>query len=138
MTVTEAEDRPAPQAKPGGSGPVLDPTFLDELMERVRSEGLELTGPEGLLNVLTRQVLERALEEEMTDHLGYERGDSAGAGSGNSRNGLTDKTLTTEIGPVPVSVPRDRSGSFEPVILPKGAGRIGGLSDLVMPAFGQG
>ena len=138
MTVTEAEDRSAPQAKPGGSGPVLDPGFLDELMERVRSEGLELTGREGLLNVLTRQVLERALEEEMTDHLGYERGDSAGAGSGNSRNGLTDKTLTTEIGPVPVSVPRDRNGSFDPVIVPKGARRIGGLSDMVISLFAKG
>src|SRR5437899_7881184 len=138
MTVTEAEDRPAPQAKPGGSGPVLDPTFLDELMERVRSEGLELTGPEGLLNVLSCQVLERALEEEMADHLGYERGDSAGAGSGNSRHGLTDKTPTTEIGPVPVSVPRDRNGSFDPVIVPKGARRIGGLSDMVISLFAKG
>ena len=64
--------------------PVVDEVFLDELMARVQAEGLELTGPGGLLNQLTRQVLERALEEEMTDHLGYERGDLSGQGSGNS------------------------------------------------------
>jgi putative transposase len=118
--------------------PVLDEVFLDELMARVQAEGLELTGPGGLLNQLTRQVLERALEEEMTDHLGYERGDLSGHGSGNSRNGFSGKTLTTEIGPVPVEVPRDRNGSFDPVIVPKGARRIGGLSDMVISLFAKG
>jgi putative transposase len=118
--------------------PVVDEGFLDELMARVQAEGLELTGPDGLLNQLTRQVLERALEEEMTDHLGYERGDRSGTGSGNSRNGFAGKTLTTEIGPVPVGVPRDRNGSFDPVIVPKGARRVGGLSDMVISLFAKG
>jgi putative transposase len=118
--------------------PVVDEGFLDELMARVRSEGLELTGPGGLLNQLTGQVLERALEEEMTDHLGYERGDRSGVGSGNSRNGFSGKTLTTEIGRVPVEVPRDRDGSFDPVIVPKGVRRIGGLSDMVISLFAKG
>jgi putative transposase len=118
--------------------PVVDEVFLDELMARVQAEGLELTGPGGLLNQLTRQVLERALEEEMTDHLGYERGDLSGQGSGNSRNGFSGKTLTTEIGPVPVEVPRDRNGSFDPVIVPKGARRVGGLSDMVISLFAKG
>jgi putative transposase len=118
--------------------PVVDEGFLDELMARVQAEGLELTGPGGLLNQLTRQVLERALEEEMTDHLGYERGDRSGQGSGNSRNGFAGKTLTTEIGPVPVEVPRDRNGSFDPVIVPKGARRVGGLSDMVISLFAKG
>lgn len=118
--------------------PVLDEAFLDELMGRVQAEGLELTGPEGLLNQLTRQVLERALDEELTDHLGYERGDSAGAGSGNSRNGSSPKTLTTEIGQIPLEVPRDRAGSFDPVIVPKGVRRLGGLSDMIISLFAKG
>jgi putative transposase len=124
--------------QPGAGKPVVDELFLDELMARVQVEGLELTGPDGLLNQLTRQVLERALEEEMTGHLGYERGDSSGAGSGNSRNGFSGKTLTTEVGPVPVEVPRDRNGSFDPVIVPKGARRIGGLSDMIISLFAKG
>jgi len=71
---------------------------------------------DGLLNQMTKAVLERALQAEMTDHLGYEAGDSAGRGSGNSHNGKTSKTVATCNGPVTIEVPRDRTGSFEPTI----------------------
>jgi hypothetical protein len=92
-----------------------------ELVERARTEGVELTGDNGLLTALVRQVLQTGLEVEMTDHLGYERQDPAGRGSGNSRNGSHPKTVTTEIGKVDLRVPRDRNASFEPVTVPKGA-----------------
>src|SRR5688572_6719622 len=82
-----------------------------ELVERARSEGVELTGDGGLLTALVRQVLQTGLEVETTDHLGYERHDPAGRGSGNSRNGSHPKTVTTEIGQVELRVPRDRNAS---------------------------
>src|SRR5260221_7646316 len=85
--------------------------------------GMAVDGPGGLLNQLTRTVLERALGAELDDHLGYVRGDPAGNGSGNSRNGSYGKTVTTAAGPVRVGVPRDRNGSFEPKIVPKGQRR---------------
>ncbi len=77
-------------------------------MERARSEGVELTGDGGLLSGLVRQVLQTGLEVEMTEHLGYEPHSVEGRGSGNSRNGYTPKTVTTEIGQVDLAVPRDR------------------------------
>lgn len=83
-------------------------------MARARSEGTELFGPDGLLSRLTKRVLETALEEELTDHFGYEPHDPAGHHSGNSRNDTRGKTVLTEVGPVSVEVPRDRAGTFEP------------------------
>ena len=77
-----------------------------ELVARARAEGVELTGDNGLLTGLVRQVLQTGLEVEMTDHLGYERHAVAGRGSGNSRNGTTPKTVTTEVGKVDLRVPR--------------------------------
>src|SRR5690606_38088026 len=77
-----------------------------------------LTGPDSFLSRLVKEVLEVGLEAELTEHLGYAKHDPAGRGSGNSRNGTTPKTVHTEIGPVDVAVPRDRAGTFEPVLLP--------------------
>ena len=79
-----------------------------------------MLGPQGLLSQVTKAVLERALGEELTEHLGYDRHDPAGRGSGNSRNGSTPKRLLTEVGPVELEVPRDRAGSFDPRIVRKG------------------
>ena len=79
-------------------------------------------GAEGLLSQLTKTVLERALGAELDDHLGYVKGDPAGNGSGNSRNGSYGKTVTTASGPVRIGVPRDRNGSFEPKSCRKGNG----------------
>jgi putative transposase len=85
-----------------------------------------------LLSGLTKRVLEAALEEELTDHLGYEPHDPAGHHSGNSRNGTRAKTVLTEVGPVQVDVPRDRAGTFEPVIVPKGKRRLEGVDRIVL------
>ena len=108
------------------------------LVARARSEGTELVGPDGLLSGLTKRVLETALEEELTDHLGYEPHDPAGHHSGNSRNGTRAKTVLTEVGPVSVEVPRDRAGTFEPVIVPKGKRRLEGVDRIVLSLTARG
>ena len=108
------------------------------LLERAREEGVEVTGPAGLLGQMMKSVLEAALEEELTDHLGYEHGDPAGRGSGNSRNGTTGKTVLTESGPVELDTPRDRAGSFEPLIVRKGQRRLDGIDKIVLGLYAKG
>jgi hypothetical protein len=117
---------------------MLEAGLLDELMERVDAGGLALTGEGGFLPEMVKAVLERGLATELTEHLGYERGDPGGRGSGNSRNGTTPKTLATEVGDVALAVPRDRAGSFEPRLVPKGARRAGGLDDMIISLYAGG
>ena len=81
-------------------------------------------GPDGLLSQVTKAVLKRALDEDLTDHLGYERHDPAGRDSGNSRNGTTPKTVLTDIGAIDLDVLRDRNGAFAPRVVPKGVSRL--------------
>lgn len=84
----------------------VDPKQLaEQLLAQAKEQGVELMGPNGLLNQLTKNVLETALDAEMTEHLGYEKHDSSGRGSGNSRNGTRSKTVLIEIGPVEIEVP---------------------------------
>ena len=120
---------------------LMDDGLLDALLERSRDEagGLRLTGEGSMLGELVKAVLERALDAELTAHLGYERRELAGQNSGNSRNGRIAKTVQTGIGPVPVEVPRDRAGSFEPVLIPKRSGRVsGGLDDMIISLYAHG
>lgn len=94
---------------------------VDRMIADARETGLSLLdGPDGLIGQLTARIIERALGAEMDGHLGYEKGDPAGRGTGNSRNGNYGKTVTTQAGPVRISVPRDRNASFEPRIVKKG------------------
>ena len=104
---------------------LMDDRLLDALLERSRDAagGLRLTGEGSMLGELVAAVLERALAAELTAHLGYEPGERSGRGPGNSRNGSIGKTVQTGVGPVPLRVPRDRAGTFEPVLVPKQAGR---------------
>src|SRR5829696_2024234 len=111
---------------PVGDEPAMR-DWAAELVERARSEGVELTGDDGLLTALVRQVLQTGLEVEMTDHLGYEPHAVEGRGSGNSRNGSYPKTVSTEVGKVALDVPRDRNASFDPVTVRKGQRRLDGL-----------
>src|SRR3954469_4130317 len=97
---------------------LADDTWLDELIDRAESGGVQLTGDGGFLPELVKAVLERGLDAELTGHLGYERGDPAGRGSPNSRNGTTPKTVQSQIGPMGLDVPRDRDSSFEPRLVP--------------------
>jgi putative transposase len=119
-------------------GDAVDGAVVDELVARARSQGLALTGPDGLLGQLTKRVLESALEGEITDHLGYEAHDPVGHHSGNSRNGLCSKTVLTDIGPVEIDVPRDRAGSFEPKIVAKRQRRLSGVEDMVLSLSAKG
>ena len=109
-----------------------------ELVERARAEGVALTGEGGLLTDLMRHVLQRGLEVELSEHLGYERHAVEGRGSGNSRNGSYPKTVTTEIGDVEVLMPRDRAGTFEPVTIPKHQRRLDGLSGNIISLYAKG
>ena len=102
---------------------LLNQGFLDELMDRVDEGELRLTGEGGFLPEMLKRALEAGLQAELTDHLGYEKGDRAGHGSGNSRNGSTPKRLGTEVGDVDLATPRDRNGSFDPQLVPKGQRR---------------
>ncbi|MGC4897632.1 IS256 family transposase [Micromonospora sp. DT31] len=110
-----------------------------ELVRAAKEQGLSLTGPEGLLRQLTKTVLETALNEEMTEHLGYEKHESAGVESGNVRNGTRSKTvLTDSTGPVQIDVPRDRASTFEPKIVRKRQRRLSGVDEVVLSLYAKG
>jgi len=116
----------------------ISPAAIDSLIKDAKASGTPLDGVDGLLNQITKAVLERALQAEMDEHLGYESGDPAGRGTGNSRNGSTTKTVATKNGPVDMRVPRDRNASFEPRIVPKHARRIGNIEDMVLSLYSRG
>jgi len=120
------------------TGPMVPDELVEALMAKVDAEGLELLGPDGLLTELTSRIMNRAMDVERTEHLGYERGDPAGRGSGNSRNGTTPKTLLTDAGEIPIDTPRDRNGTFEPQLVPKGQRRIKGFNELVIGLVARG
>src|SRR5215469_12805868 len=125
-----------PRKKPASS-PELD--AAKELVRLAKEQGLSLTGPDGLLKQLTKTVLETSLNEELTEHLGYEKRDPAGAGSGNVRNGARAKTVLTEhSGPVQIDVPRDRAGTFEPQIVRKRQRRLSGVDEVVLSLYAKG
>ncbi|HEX9834359.1 MAG TPA: IS256 family transposase [Mycobacterium sp.] len=111
---------------------------LDSLITDAVKSGTPIDGADGLLNELTKAVLERSLAAELTHHLGYENGDPAGRGSGNSRNGSTTKTVNTVNGPVTIDAPRDRNGSFEPVIVPKKVRRLSNINSVVLSLYSRG
>jgi putative transposase len=110
-----------------------------DLVRLARQQGLSLTGPDGLLKQLTKTVLETALNEELTEHLGYEKHDPAGAGSGNIRNGSRSKTVLTEhSGQVDIDVPRDRAATFAPQIVKKRQRRLSGVDEVVLSLYAKG
>ncbi|HQZ37383.1 MAG TPA: IS256 family transposase [Ilumatobacteraceae bacterium] len=112
--------------------------WAEQLVARARSEGIELTGDNGLLTAMVRQVLQTGLNVELAEHLGYEPYAADGRGSGNNRNGSYPKTITTEIGQVEVQMPRDRLGTFEPATVPKHVRRLDGLSGNVISLYAKG
>jgi len=110
-----------------------------ELVRLAQEQGLSLTGPDGLLKQLTKTVLETALNEEMTEHLGYEKHDPPGAGTGNIRNGTRAKTVLTDTtGQVEIEVPRDRAATFEPQIVKKRQRRLSGVDEVVLSLYAKG
>jgi putative transposase len=111
--------------------------LLDELLKEHRSPE-EIVGEGGLLKQLTTRLIERALQGEMTDHLGYEKHASEGRGSGNSRNGTTEKTLKTDRGELEIEVPRDREGTFEPQLVKKRQTRFKGFDEKILALYARG
>ena len=132
MTTTDSEMMEDPVR------PVIDDELVDRLMAQVDAQGLELLGPEGVLTELTSRILSRGLEVEMADHLGYEKGDPAGWGSGNNRNGSYPKTVQTDAGTVGVEMPRDRNATFEPQLIAKHQRRLRGFNELVISLVARG
>ncbi|WP_229403319.1 IS256 family transposase [Micromonospora okii] len=130
----EKAKRPRTKATQAG----VDPALVSQLVTQAREQGLQLSGEGGLLQQLTNIVLESALDGEITDHLGYDKHDTAGVNSGNSRNGSRSKTVLTDVGPVRIDVPRDRAGSFEPAIVKKRQRRLSGVEDLVLSLSAKG
>ena len=114
-------------------------TAIDKMIADAKETGMPLLdGPEGLIGQLTARVIERALGAEMDEHLGYAKGDPAGNGSGNSRNGSFGKSVTTTSGPVRISVPRDRKSDFEPRVVAKGQRRVGVVDDMILSLYSRG
>ena len=97
----------------------IEEEVLDKLLANYQRPE-DITGENGLLKQLTKAILERALKGELTTHLGYEKHDPSGYNSGNSRNGKSRKKLKGNFGEIDLEVPRDREGTFEPKIVPKG------------------
>ncbi|MDG4669467.1 IS256 family transposase [Mycobacterium sp. 236(2023)] len=111
---------------------------LDDVMAKIDAGQLQLTGQGGFLPEMVKAVLERGLAAELTDHLGYEKGDPVGRQLPNARNGHTPKTVASEVGDVDLAIPRDRDGSFIPTLVPKGSRRLGGLDDMIISLYAGG
>lgn len=117
--------------------PVFPPALIDELLGGY-GKPEDMLGKGGLLDQLKTALLERALGGELTEHLGYEEGDPAGNGSGNSRNGFGKKRVRTDTSELDIEVPRDRNGTFEPVLVPKRQTRLPGFDEKVVSMYARG
>jgi putative transposase len=115
----------------------IDKGIIDKLLADYKGPE-DLIGEQGLLKELTRALVERAMHAELTHHLGYEKHDPVGNGSGNSRNGTSSKTLKGDFGEVEIEVPRDRKGTFEPKIVPRHQRRFSGFDDKILSMYARG
>jgi hypothetical protein len=111
---------------------------LDELFAKIDSGEIELTGDGGFIPGLIKATLERGLQAELTSHLGYEKGAPEASAVANSRNGMTPKTVATQTGEVVLAIPRDRDGTFTPVLVPKGSRRLSGLDEMIISLYAGG
>lgn len=120
--------------------PRLDQRLADRLVAEAREAGgvAALTGPDGLLSGLVAQLLETALGVELADHLGYQPHERRPPGQANARNGTTPKKVQTDVGPVDLEVPRDRDGTFDPIVVPKHARRLSGFDEQVLSLYAKG
>jgi putative transposase len=119
--------------------PTAEQAAAEELVRQAREQGLSLTGPDGLLKQLTKVVIETALDQELTEHLGHEKNTPSGNASGNVRNGSRPKKVLTEgTGQVGIEVPRDRDGTFEPQIVKKRQRRLNGVDEIVLSLYAKG
>lgn len=115
----------------------IDNKLIDSLIKDYQKPE-DILGENGLLKQLTKAILERVMQAELTHHLGYEKHSLDGYNSGNSRNGTSQKTLQGDFGELPIEVPRDRQASFEPKIVPKGQTRFAGFNDKILSLYARG
>lgn len=137
---TEDEDKSSKKRGPRRK-PTAEERETDELIDNLlkdRKTPEEVIGDGGLLQQLTKRLLERALGAELTEHVGYEKGDPAGRNGGNSRNGQSRKTLKGDFGTMPIDIPRDRDGTFEPRIVGKHQTRFAGFDDKIVSLYARG
>lgn len=128
-----------PDAGPDRELTAAELAVIQQMVRQAKDAGVALTGPDGLLKALTKTVIETALDEELSEHLGYDKHAPEGRNRGNSRNGTRTKTvLTDNCGPVEVTVPRDRDGSFEPQLVKKRQRRLSDLDELVLSLYAKG
>ena len=137
MTATDDDNR-----APAGGRDVVDQLrsagALDGLFEQIDSGQVSMTGTDGLLPALVKEALERGLAAELTEHLGYDRGEPTSQARGNARNGTTSKTVDSEVGPFEIEVPRDRAGTFTPRLVRKGQRRLDGLDAMIISLYAAG
>ena len=111
---------------------------LDEVYAKIDAGEVQLEGRDGLIQQLIKAGLERGLQAELTEHVGYERGDPEAGFYPNSRNGTFAKTVASSVGDVDLAIPRDRDGTFTPMLVPKGSRRLGGLDDMIVSLYAGG
>ena len=111
---------------------------LDGLFEQIDAGQVSMTGADGLLPALVKEALERGLAAELTEHLGYDKGEPTSQARGNARNGTTSKTVDSEVGPFEIEVPRDRAGTFTPRLVRKGQRRLDGLDAMIISLYAGG
>src|SRR4051795_8193214 len=121
-----------------GERMAIDPKLIDKLLADHGHRPQDIAGENGLLKQLTKALLERAMQAELSDHLGYEKHDPAGYKTGNSRNGKTKKKLKGDFGEIQIETPRDRAGTFEPKIVEKHQTRFTGFDDKILSMYARG
>ena len=127
---------------PAGGRDVVDQLretgALDGLFEKIDAGQVNMTGTDGLLPALVKEALERGLAAELTEHLGYDKGEPTSQARGNARNGATSKMVDSEVGPFEIEVPRDRAGTFTPRLVRKGQRRLDGLDAMIISLYAGG
>jgi len=139
MSMTdEIDSRIGPQSAADALDELRASGELDALFAKIDAGELQLTGAGGLVPELIKAALERGLQAELSDHLGYDKGDPDARHFPNSRNGATPKTVLSEVGDLDLAIPRDRAGTFAPRLVPKGSRRLGGLDDMIVSLYAGG
>jgi putative transposase len=138
MTIADVDVNEDRQSGREALEELLESGALDGLFARIDAGEVQLTGEGGFVPGLIKAALERGLAAELTGHLGYEKGDPLARFFPNSRNGASPKTVATEVGDIDLDVPRDRAGSFEPRLVPKGQRRLGGIDDMIISLYAGG
>ena len=135
MRSSASADQLSSSSRPGDA----ERAAIREMVKSAQDRGLAVTGPDGLLKMLTATVLESALEEEMNAHLGYEKDAPEGRNGGNSRNGTRTKTVISDtVGSIEIDVPRDREGTFTPQVVKKRQRRLGSVDEIVLSLYANG